>query len=200
MALAKLPEILGDYTLDDYRKIVTEKRKKINKEIETIPIRVSEVSNGLPDIEGLDATQVNEDLSFLRDSQEKKRDELTRVKAGGEVAEKTKQLREVEGELIGIKNTYHTEANSKEHGLRSELSLIQRQALDTRSTIKSKRNIVEGNNASIASKEVLSAGRSTLNMCKRKCARHAAKPYRERRWQWPGIRRSPLLISGRPSS
>lgn len=111
--LSKLPGIIGERKLDDHRKVIAARRILVNKELDTIPVRISEVSQGLPGIGDIkDAGELDKDLDFLRDSQDTKRNELARVKAGGEVAEKTKRLREIEGELIGILNQHRADADA----------------------------------------------------------------------------------------
>jgi len=156
-ALSKLPEILSDYTLDDYRKILAEKRKKINQELQTLPIRISEVSQGLPTIDDVkDAGELDKDLAFLRSQQEGKRNELTRINTGGEVAERTKTLREIEGELIGIENK-HRKANDRLiQSKRDEANklMVERSDITTRYQMKEKE--VEGNNGRIKYLETLS--------------------------------------------
>jgi len=122
-ALSKLPEILSDYTLDDYRKILAEKRKKINQEIQMLPIRISEVSQGLPTIDDIkDAGELDKDLELLREQQGEKRNELTQVNAGGAVAVKTKTLREIEGELQTIFNEHYAGVNKQINSKTDDLS------------------------------------------------------------------------------
>lgn len=47
--LETLPEMLGDHTVDDYRKIMVARRKKTNDELSKIPVRIDELQRGLPD-------------------------------------------------------------------------------------------------------------------------------------------------------
>jgi len=156
-ALSKLPEVLGDHTLDDYRKILAEKRKKINQELQTLPIRISEVSQGLPTIDDIkDAGELDKDLAFLRSQQGEKRNELTQVNAGGAVAVKTKTLREIEGELIGVENEHRKANDGLIQGKRDEANklMVERSDITTRYQMKEKE--VEGNNGRIKYLETLS--------------------------------------------
>ena len=156
-ALSKLPEILSDYTLDDYRKILAEKRKKINQEIQMLPIRISEVSQGLPTIDDIkDAGELDKDLELLREQQGEKRNELTQVNAGGAVAVKTKTLREIEGELIGVENEHRKANDGLIQGKRDEANklMVERSDITTRYQMKEKE--VEGNNGRIKYLETLS--------------------------------------------
>ena len=49
-SLKKLSGILEGWKLDDYKAILAGKRKKINSELEKIPVRIDEVNRSLPDI------------------------------------------------------------------------------------------------------------------------------------------------------
>lgn len=43
--LKELPEILGDYTIDDFRKILVSRKKEIKKQIGGVPARIQEVTD-----------------------------------------------------------------------------------------------------------------------------------------------------------
>lgn len=154
--LAKLPEILNGRALEDHRKVLAAKRAEINKELTIIPVRISEVSQGLPVIDGGTA-ELKDELAQMRERQQVKRDELSRVQAGGAIAEKTKELREIEGELIDIKNTHNIASNEKEHAAQGKLVLIQRTALEIKIELGAERSASLANAASIISKETLAA-------------------------------------------
>lgn len=106
-ALAELPGILKDYAIDDYRKILAARRSEINKELDRIPVRIDEVQLGLPDISDIDASQSDSHISFIKNKIRTEEQRLARVESGGESAEKTKSLRELEGQLLEIRSRYH---------------------------------------------------------------------------------------------
>ena len=47
----ELAKSLNDYTIDDYKKMLTSSRKKINDELKSIPIRIDELNNSLQEVE-----------------------------------------------------------------------------------------------------------------------------------------------------
>ena len=96
--LAKLPAILGKRALEDHRKVILSRRSEINKELDKLPVRISEVHRGLPDIKGYNAATLDATITKLRKQVQGKRQELSVVTAGGEAATLTKQVRELEGE------------------------------------------------------------------------------------------------------
>lgn len=150
--LAGLPEILGDHSLDEYKAIIKSQQKKINDELEKLPIRIDEATKGLPDIEGVDAERATEKVKLLKESIRKKEQELNRIDAGGEVAEKTKRLREVEAELQEIKNRHTAKLQGQISDKQRELNTLL-STVDTQSTISSKKRDLEYNNLRIESLE-----------------------------------------------
>jgi DNA repair exonuclease SbcCD ATPase subunit len=103
-ALEDLPGILGSHKLDDYRKIVDARRKEINKELEGIPPRIDEVRRAAVNAPKGDPDEYEIQIAALRGTLRSLQERRAAAAAGGEIASKTKSLREVEGELIGVAN------------------------------------------------------------------------------------------------
>ena len=51
--LGKLPDILQGRSLEDHRKVIKAQMVKLNQELTTIPVRISEVQRGLPSINSI---------------------------------------------------------------------------------------------------------------------------------------------------
>ena len=120
--LSKLADILGSRTIEQHRKVIQARRSEINKELQKIPVRIDEVERGLPRVD--DITKPEElpnDIAKLREQVNKKQEELAQAKAGGQVAELTKKLRMLEGQLIQEKNRLTGEATEKAEAKRREL-------------------------------------------------------------------------------
>lgn len=94
--LAGLKEILGEHTLEEFRKIAAAKKPKINEELKGIPLRIDEQNRSVP---AQSAASEPSDLSELRERLNTLREERATLSAGGAVAEKTKELRECEAEI-----------------------------------------------------------------------------------------------------
>ncbi len=109
--LATIPEILGGKTLDDKRDDIKAARSEINQELDRIPVRIAEVDRGLPAIPegGQGAAGIERLRKLLRDK------ETERVQAveGGAMAEKTRQLKELEGEILGMENAHRSEVETQ---------------------------------------------------------------------------------------
>lgn len=97
--LGELPGILGRHTPDEYRKILASTRKAVNTEKAAIPARISEVQRGMPA-----DTEEPANLDALRSALRSLQEDRARIAAGGEIADKTKQLREVEAAIIAYEN------------------------------------------------------------------------------------------------
>jgi DNA repair exonuclease SbcCD ATPase subunit len=132
--LSKLADILGNRTMEQHRKVIQARRTEINKELEKIPVRIDEVKLGLPDISDItDEKALPNDIAMTRDVIKAKQEELAQAKAGGQVAELTKKLRMIEGQMIEEKNRLTGEATQKAEEKRKELWQIN----DVISQIKS---------------------------------------------------------------
>jgi len=122
--LSKLTEIMDGRAMDDYRAMLKAQQKKINEELKTIPVRIDEATRGLPDIEGLDAKKAADKLSSLKNSIKKKEQALVRIDSGGEIAEKTKQMRELEAGLQELQNERAAKIQKQIEQKRAEMNAI----------------------------------------------------------------------------
>ena len=112
--LAKLADILGNRTIEQHRKVIQARRAEINKELEKIPVRIDEVKKGLPNIDDItNEKELPKDIAKLREELKAKQEELAQAKAGGQVAEKTKELRMIEAQMLDLKNRYRQALDGK---------------------------------------------------------------------------------------
>jgi hypothetical protein len=147
-ALAELPAILGDHTLEEQRKIIAARRTKINDEIKSVPVRIDETQRGLPE-ENESAADIESELKDLRTQAQEKHAERARLEAGGEVAEKTKQLRQAEADLIDIKNTIRAQQDSGAQEAEAGRRAMADKNDETTRQIRSKQHEVEANEQTI---------------------------------------------------
>ena len=151
--LAKLPDILDGRKLEDHRKIVQAKRTEINKELERIPVRIDEAQRGLPEATETTALATTSELADLKRRRSEESALILRMESGGEVAEKVKQLREVEAELLEIQKGYWTQTADKTQSAKVELRELKDKASDFEITIKSSQRLVSENQVAISSIE-----------------------------------------------
>jgi DNA repair exonuclease SbcCD ATPase subunit len=103
-ALSKLPAILQDRSMDDYRKIVQGRMSKINQELKEIPARIDEATRALPDISGIDEDTLPGQIAAVSEQLADKQAALAQIMSGGAIAEAKVALRETEAEIQRLRN------------------------------------------------------------------------------------------------
>jgi DNA repair exonuclease SbcCD ATPase subunit len=142
--LSQLSDILGNRTIEQHRKVIQARRTEINKELEKIPVRIDEVKLGLPNIDDItNPDELPNDIAKLREELKRKQEELAQTKAGGQVAEKTKELRMIEAQMLEIKNQYRKAMDEKVSDKRQELQKIQVAIYRLKSEIESKERSIQ---------------------------------------------------------
>lgn len=134
-SLKRLPDVLQGRTIEDHRKVIAARRIKINDELKDIPIRISEVQRSMPDISNLIPAELPADIQKYSDLIQVKQQELVAVKNGGEVAEKTKQLRQTEADLLKIENDFRVAIDVQLRNKRETVRQLESQRGDLRRDI-----------------------------------------------------------------
>ncbi len=152
-SLTKLPEILGNHTLENFRKVIAASRSEINKELNKIPVRIDEVTQSLPNsaINGtsVDKEALIKDIADLKNIIRNKEQQISRIESGGEIAEKTRQLREIEGELIEIRNKLQEKHNSSIQEKQVALSRSKEVYMDLKGDIYGLESAINRHNENI---------------------------------------------------
>lgn len=136
-ALKELPRILQNRSLEGHRKVLAAQRAEINRELERIPVRISEVQHSLPDISQIQEGHLAKDIEKLRKLRTEKEQEKLRIQQGGEAAEKTKKLRNIEAELIRVQNEHRQQQDGQTGELRKKVYAVKNDRMDLESDIKS---------------------------------------------------------------
>jgi DNA repair exonuclease SbcCD ATPase subunit len=111
-SLAKLPGILQGRKLEDHRKVIAARRSEINKELERIPVRIDEATRALPDLTGIQADKIPLEIAGLKQRKQQKEQERVRIESGGEVADRKRQLAEVEVDLLRLQSEHRAGQDS----------------------------------------------------------------------------------------
>ena len=122
--LSPLPDILGKHSLDDYRKILAGKRTEINKQLSDIPIRVSEQKRNVLDA-GIQEGAVRAKLADLQKDKAAQDTILATMESGGSIAEKKRELAEVEAKLIALQNKDSQQLNDALEVKRTDLNRMK---------------------------------------------------------------------------
>ncbi|GIO40198.1 AAA family ATPase [Paenibacillus antibioticophila] len=134
--LAELPSLMEDRTLERHRDKIKSDQAAVNSKLKDIPVRISEVQRGMPDVSGSDGDALLQGIKTLRGQIQEKEAELTRIQSGGEVSVKTNALREIEGELLQIKNNLQAATLEKLSTKRRALSKKQGEVNEIEDSIK----------------------------------------------------------------
>jgi chromosome segregation ATPase len=151
--LAKLTEILNGRDVDKHRDTIKAQMKKINEEIDKIPVRINETQLGMPDIEGIDRDKLPKDIAVLQKELQAKQQELARVQAGGEIAEKRRQLAEVEAEILRKQNEAKVASDVEVAKKRAELEKTAEEGIGISTRIKELKADIEANARAIQTAE-----------------------------------------------
>lgn len=125
--LQKLLDQLEGRSIEDHQKVIASKKREINKELDRIPVRVDEVNQSKPDTSTINAQEIQSEMDHLQSLIEDKEAEKSRIQNGSEVAEKNKQLAEIDTKLLQLKQDQQNLNYNKTHGKREELNNIIRE-------------------------------------------------------------------------
>lgn len=132
-SLLKLKDILGDHSLDDYRKIVAARKNEINKELEKLPVRIDEVTQGLPDLAELDRKLLEASIKKLETKIEEKEEQKRSIASGGGASQLRAELAELNSKMLELKNQLREEEDARLEPARAEMKRL----LDERSRLES---------------------------------------------------------------
>ena len=125
--LVGLPDILGSYSIDSFKKIISEKLKLLDKKIQEIPVRIDEASLLLPDLTGLDLTVLKKHRAAIDKEIKTLTEQLRGLKEdGGAQAIKDKVSR-LEFELEQIRGREEQARREEVLHLRQELNTNEHQ-------------------------------------------------------------------------
>ncbi len=129
--LAELPTILRGRAIEDHRKIVAARKTEINKELERIPVRISEVQNSIPDSD-FDSNALQIQVNEIEAKLDENSSLINNIKNGAVITTKQQKLRGIEMDLQQIKRDVESGSldevnrlNTKLQEERSNVSIMQ---------------------------------------------------------------------------
>lgn len=148
-SLAGLRDVLSNYGIDDYKKMIASKRKEINDALEKIPVRIDEVKKGITE-DLADTDIIPRQIEDLQKKKETLESQLADLKNGSAISQKRIELQNIEGEVLRLKNSHTEDVQALVRPLQSDfLSLsdkavehanmirkLEREALDNANEIK----------------------------------------------------------------
>lgn len=119
--LEPLRTIMEKRKLDDHRKVVRARRTEINRELERIPVRVDEVLRDAPESK-VSLKKLQKAVEAADAALDAAREERSTVAAGGGLAEKRVQLREIEAAMQERRTALRDEHEQSYADLRTQHS------------------------------------------------------------------------------
>ncbi|MGG4090601.1 hypothetical protein [Paenibacillus lautus] len=120
--LKELPVLMEQRSLEGHRDKIKSDQARINSRLRDIPNGIAEIKRVMPDTDGLNQEMMQKQIEMLRDRIRNKEEEMNRIQNGGEIAVKTNRLREIDGELLQIKNELQAGSFEKISAKRQHLS------------------------------------------------------------------------------
>lgn len=119
--LEMLMDVLNGRSIEDHKKVIAAKRKEINQELERIPIRIDEIKRGLPDIEGLNKSNLEKRLEDLNQQIEQKQEQINSIRNGAEINTKKKAISDIELEIANIRNEHNQNGQQDIYRLKTRI-------------------------------------------------------------------------------
>jgi DNA repair exonuclease SbcCD ATPase subunit len=151
--LAELKKILGNRPLEDHRKMITARRKKINDQLEKIPVRIDEVAQNMPDISEVDPAIIHRNIGQHKFDKAAAEKEKLNLESGGQVAELTKKLREVEAEIQRAENEFQAQTDKRIRAEQEELEAARQQVKALEEVVRGAERNIKYNERGISEKE-----------------------------------------------
>ena len=126
-ALSGLPDILGKRTIEDHKKVIAARRAEINKELEKIPVRIDEATASVV-VVPRETDQIEKEIDKYTKDLAKLNRELIQIEQGGAIAERKKELSEVETEIINSINQHTTNQHKIQQENRKKESALEAEA------------------------------------------------------------------------
>ena len=142
--LLELKKVMGNHSIEDYKKITQQRIRSLNDEIKQIPIRIDEINNNLPslsaDIEYDLLEKKREKLKAeLKDIEEQQNDQ---AKIAQRYKEKQSELFKLKDELRGLEQKIKDEAYKEKRELERSKARLEDEVEELEQEIKtSKENI-----------------------------------------------------------
>lgn len=116
-----LAEVLNGNSIEQHKKIIASRKKKINDQLDRIPVRIDEINHNLPDVSGLNKKELENKTSYITSQIEAKQDEINNIKNGNAIAEKNREIQEIEINLLKIKQDHESMARNSVLRLQARL-------------------------------------------------------------------------------
>lgn len=137
--LKGLRVILRGKSLDDFKATINSRRKKINEELERIPIRINEIEKSIPEDEG-NFTELQAEVNKLDSTIDEMEKQVSAIKNGNAILTKEAELQRIDMSLHNIKRDIEQGSKEEIYRLRAKLQEEQSNLQAFQSQKRSKEN------------------------------------------------------------
>ncbi|PID16834.1 hypothetical protein CSV63_02805 [Sporosarcina sp. P34] len=118
--LQELTGILNGRKIEDHKKVIAAKKKKINDEIKSIPTRISEINNMLSE-GSIDVSSIEVEIAKVEKEIDAASTQINNIKNGSAVTNKKNDLRQIEMDLESIKRELESDATEKGYQVQAKI-------------------------------------------------------------------------------
>lgn len=119
--LSALPTILNGKSIEDYRKIIESRRRKINEELEKIPVRIDEIRRNLPEINELNKEELEQHVTALNNEIDELMTNINNIKNGKAISDIQQAIQSIDMKLIEIQRNNESDSKEKIYQLKSRI-------------------------------------------------------------------------------
>ena len=146
--LSMLPEILSGKSVNDFIDITKSRKKKINSELDKIPVRIDETTKQLDELGQMPTREILEnELKDLRQQQDRARGQITSIKNGSELKKIANRIEQINNKIAELKSRDKLVNETKLMEINREI-YSKRNTLDNiASNIKNYKDVIAKNEA-----------------------------------------------------
>lgn len=133
--LADLPQILGNHSIEEYRKILARQRPELNEKLRGLPMRIDEVRRAIGTVQG-SKESIDLDIAKLRAKRSEESEKLQAIDNGVQAVELRKQLAELDREILTQKNKQTQELGERQRAEQQKLTELSAKYEDARRTTR----------------------------------------------------------------
>ena len=149
--LSMLPEILSGKSVNDFIDITKSRKKKINSELDKIPVRIDETTKQLDELGQMPTREILEnELRDLRQQQDRARGQITSIQNGSELKKISNRIEKINNKIAELKSRDKLENETKLIKINREF-YSKRNTLDNiASNIKNYKDVIAKNEATLS--------------------------------------------------
>ncbi|WP_342512834.1 hypothetical protein MKY34_19855 [Sporosarcina sp. FSL K6-1522] len=140
--LQELTGILQGRKIEDHKKVIAAKKKKINDEIKSIPTRISEIHNMLPE-GNVDVPSIEKEIAGIEKEIDGHTAQISNIKNGTAIVGKQQELQQVGLDLEALKRELESESIEKANKVnvkiqeeQSNILILKRKKEDSEHQVK----------------------------------------------------------------